>query len=343
MTRSQLASWLQDHGEKAFKAQQLYAWIYKRRELDFLKMSDISKKTQSLLIEHFNHEPLVMDKKQVSSDGTIKYLFKTHDGLYLETVLMTHDYGYSICVTSQIGCNMGCTFCASGILKKQRDLSTSEIVAQVLSVQKDIDDQDKRISNIVVMGIGEPFDNYDAVMDFVKIVNDDHGLGIGARHITISTCGVAPNIVRFADEQSQVNLAISLHAPNDELRNKLMPINHRYPLEALIESLKYYLSKNNRRLTFEYILIDGYNDQLKHADELADLIAPLHGYVNLIPYNPINEHGYRQSSFKSQMAFYDRLKKRNIQCTLRREHGRDIDAACGQLRAQKMKGQSHAN
>lgn len=342
-TREQLASWLVEHNEKPYKANQLFIWLYKRREFDFEAMSDLSKATKQLLSEHFELNLLNLVDKQTSSDGTVKYLFKTFDGLLLETVLMTHDYGYSICVTSQIGCNMGCTFCASGILKKQRDLTSGEIVAQLLYAQKDLDKSEKRISHIVVMGIGEPFDNYDNVMDFVSIVNDDFGLGIGARHITISTCGIVEGIERFSDEQTQVNLAISLHGPNDKLRSQLMPINNRYPLSELMASLRYYLSKNNRRLTFEYILIQGVNDQIEHADELADLIRDMNAYVNLIPYNPVDEKGYKKSSKSAQMAFYDRLKKRKIQCTLRKEQGSDIDAACGQLRAKKMKGQDYAN
>ncbi|NLC41467.1 MAG: 23S rRNA (adenine(2503)-C(2))-methyltransferase RlmN [Erysipelothrix sp.] len=342
-TRTRLMDWLVDHGEKPFKAQQLFAWLYKHRELEFGNMSNLSKATQAKLGESFEVGALALENKQVSSDGTIKYLFRTQDGLFLETVLMSQDYGYSICVTSQLGCNMGCTFCASGILKKQRDLSCGEIVAQLLQAQRDLDGEEKRISHIVVMGIGEPFDNYDNVMDFINIANDDHGFGIGARHITISTCGVVPSIKRFADEQSQVNLAISLHAPNDELRSQLMPINNRYPLKSLMDSLRYYLSKNNRRLTFEYILIENVNDSIEQANELADLIRDLNAYVNLIPYNPVDEKGYKQSSKSSQLAFYDRLKRRKIQCTLRREQGQDIDAACGQLRAKKMKGLDYAS
>lgn len=342
-TQDNLKTWLKENGEKPFKASQLFSWLYKKRNFDFTQMSDLSKSTQQKLQEHFKLDLLKVVEKQVSSDGTMKFLFETHDHVYLETVLMVHNYGYSICVTSQIGCNMGCKFCASGILKKQRDLSAGEIVAQVLQVQKEIDVEDKRISNIVIMGIGEPFDNYDNVMSFINIVNDDHGLGIGARHITVSTCGVSDKIREFADAQTQVNLAISLHATNDKLRSFLMPINHRHNLAQLMDSLRYYLSKNNRRLTFEYILIQEINDSVQDADALADLIRGMQAYVNLIPYNPVDEHNFEQSQFARQMAFYDRLKKRGIQCTLRREHGRDIDGACGQLRAKKMKGQSHAN
>ena len=258
----------------------------------------------------------------------------------LETVLMFQDYGLSICVTSQLGCNMGCRFCASGLLKKKRNLKTSEIVDQILQVQKE---NEERISNIVIMGIGEPFDNYENVMDFISIVNDDFGLGIGARKITISTCGIVPKIREFADEQSQVNLAVSLHAPNDALRNEIMPINQAYPIAELIDALKYYLSKNNRRLTFEYILLKDINDTKEHALELVHLIRGMNAYVNLIPYNPVSEHGYQPSDLKTSLAFYDTLMKNNIQCTLRKEQGQDIDAACGQLRAKHEERTSYEN
>ena len=250
---------------------------------------------------------------------------------------MIYDYGKSICVTSQVGCNMGCDFCASGLLKKRRDLTSGEIVAQVLSVQKDLDETGDRISHIVVMGTGEPFDNYDNVMNFCATVNHDRGLGIGGRHITISTCGIVPKIREFAHEQTQYNLAISLHAPNNELRNKLMPINRAYPLEQLMDAIDEYTKLNNRRLTFEYILLKGVNDQSKHVDELANLIRGLNAYVNLIPYNEVDEHGYRSVDYKSAMVFYDKLMKKGIRCTIRKEHGGDIDAACGQLRAKKEK------
>ena len=269
----------------------------------------------------------------MSADKTQKFLFKTKDGHYIETVLMFQDYGLSICVTSQIGCNMGCQFCASGLLKKKRNLDVSEIVDQILQVQKEIDG---RISNIVVMGIGEPFDNYENVMNFVSIVNNDNGLGIGARRITISTCGIAPMIRRFADEQSQVNLAISLHASNDKLRSEIMPINQAYPIDELMDALRYYLDKNNRRLTFEYILLKDVNDSKEHALELVKLIKGMNAYINLIPYNPVSEHGFQSSDIKTSLAFYDTLMKNKIQCTLRKEQGQDIDAACGQLRAKQL-------
>lgn len=335
-TLEQLTNWCLENGEKAYRAKQIFKWLYQKRVDSFYDMSDVSKKSQEKFDEAFSISTLKQHIVQVSKDKTRKYLFQTSDGFFIETVLMTQDYGLSICVTSQIGCNMGCQFCASGLLKKKRNLKTSEIVEQILQVQKDVDD---RISNIVVMGIGEPFDNYDNVMDFVSIVNHDLGLGIGARHITISTCGIAPKIKEFADAQTQVNLAISLHAPNDQLRSQIMPINTAYPIEELFDALHYYLEKNNRRLTFEYILLKDINDQKEHALQLVDLVKGMNAYVNLIPYNPVSEHGYEPSSLKTSLAFYDTLMKNRVQCTLRKEQGQDIDAACGQLRA-KHEGRS---
>lgn len=329
-TLEKLAQWCVDHNEKPYRAKQIFKWLYQKRVDSFFDMSDISKVSQQKFDDAFMIGSLKKHTVQVSKDKTQKFLFQTHDGFFIETVLMTQDYGLSICVTTQVGCNMGCKFCASGLLKKKRNLEASEIVQQVLYVQKENED---RISNIVVMGIGEPFDNYDNVMDFVDIVNDDFGLGIGARHITISTCGVAPRIRDFADAQTQVNLAISLHAPNDALRSEIMPINQAYPLDELFDALHYYLSKNNRRLTFEYILLKGVNDTKDHALQLVKLIRGMNAYVNLIPYNPVSEHGYKPTELKASLAFYDTLMKNKIQCTLRKEQGQDIDAACGQLRA----------
>ena len=333
----QMQEFALEQGWKKFRGHQIFQWLYRKRVQNIDDMSDLSKETREVLKENFIINPCKVVTKQVSSDGTIKYLFELEDGAYVESVLMVYDYGKSICVTSQVGCNMGCDFCASGLLKKRRDLTSGEIVAQVLSVQKDLDETNDRISHIVVMGTGEPFDNYDNVMNFCATVNHDRGLGIGGRHITISTCGIVPKIRQFAHEQTQYNLAISLHAPNNELRNKLMPINRAYPLEELMDAIKEYTSLNNRRLTFEYILLKGVNDQNKHVDELASLIRGMNAYVNLIPYNEVDEHGYRSVDYKSAMVFYDKLMKKGIRCTIRKEHGGDIDAACGQLRAKKEK------
>ncbi len=321
------------NGFKKYNANQIFSWLYRKRVTNFDEMSDISKKLRQFLKQNYSIGVLETLQLQVSKDSTRKYLFRLADGSSIEAVLMHYDYGNTICVTSQVGCNMGCTFCASGLLKKQRDLTSGEMVLQILTVQKDIDELDKRISHIVVMGTGEPFDNYDNVINFLDTVNHDLGLGIGARHITISTCGLVNGIKRFADAKKQYNLAISLHAPDDEIRNKIMPINKAYPIAELMEALKYYTSKNNRRLSFEYILLKGVNDTDKCVNQLADLTRQFDVYVNLIPYNNVDESGYASTDYKSAMIFYDKLMRKNVRCTLRQKMGDDIDAACGQLRS----------
>ena len=261
-----------------------------------------------------------------------KYLFELIDGERIESVVMFHDYGISVCVSSQVGCNMSCAFCESGRLKKRRNLEAYEIVEQILLIEQDIG---KRISHIVVMGIGEPFDNYDNVMRFVKIVNDNKGIDIGSRHITISTCGIVPGIYKFMNEEGQVNLAISLHAPNDEIRNKIMPISKRYKLEELMEAIKKYISVTNRRVTFEYIMLDNINDGTECAMELSELLKGINCYVNLIPYNETENISFKRSKNSQIMKFYDILKKNSINVTIRKEFGSKVDAACGQLRASK--------
>ncbi len=325
------------HGMKKFRAKQIFEWLYRKRVDSFSAMSNISNDLKQMLQENYNMEPLTLVKKQVAKDGTTKFLFSLSDGSYIESVLMLFDYGNSVCVSSQVGCNMGCDFCASGLLKKKRDLTTGEMVAQIMYVQKELDKKQERVSHIVVMGTGEPFDNYDNVMNFLRIMNHDQGLAIGARHITISTCGIVPKILAFSKENLQYNLAISLHAPNDALRDQLMPINKAYPLATLMEALLVYEQENNRRLTFEYILLKGLNDTPLHAQQLAKLLKGHHAYVNLIPYNAVDEHGYQGVAHEQAMVFYDQLMKLGVRATIRKEHGSDIDAACGQLRAKEIK------
>ncbi len=332
-----LNQWVLAQGHKSYRSKQIYQWLYQKRATDFDQMTDLSKDLIALLKENFIITPLSLVTRQASKDGTIKCLFKLLDGSLVETVLMIYDYGNSVCVTSQVGCNMGCTFCASGLLKKNRDLSSGEITAQVMAIQQELDLNNERVSHVVIMGSGEPFDNYDQVMAFMRNINSDHGLAIGARHITVSTCGIVPKINAFSKEHTQFNLAVSLHAPNDELRSKLMPINKVYPLKDLMASLKAYSEENNRRLTFEYILLKDVNDAPEHVTQLAELIKGMNAYINLIPYNVVDEHGYRQVGFVQAMKFYDKLMKSGVKCTLRQEHGADIDAACGQLRA-KVEG-----
>lgn len=337
MSYEQMEDWCISKGWKKFRTQQIFAWLYKERVEDFDLMTNLSKETREELKKDFYFNPLTLVRKQESRDGTTKFLFRTHDGALLESVMMVFDYGNSICVSSQVGCNMGCTFCASGLTKKQRDLTSAEMTAQVMHVQKELDKKGERLSHVVVMGTGEPFDNYDAVMNFIKTVNHDRGLAIGSRHITISTSGLVERIRQFAEGHYQYNLAISLHAPNDELRSKIMPINRAFSMDQLMDAVEYYTSLNNRRLTFEYILLKGVNDSLEQAHELADLLRPYCCYVNLIPYNAVDEHGYQTTSRTDAMRFYDVLKKEGISVTIRKEHGSDIDAACGQLRIKEMK------
>jgi len=337
LNMNDLNEYLLENNFKSFHSKQIFKWLYEKRISSFDQMSDISKTMIEKFKEDFTIEDLKIVDKQVSKDGTEKYLFALSDGSLIETVLMIFDYGYSACVTSQVGCNMGCKFCASGLLKKQRDLTSGEIVLQVLMIQKRLDEINERLGNIVVMGTGEPFDNYDNVMKALSIINDPYGLAIGARHISISTCGLVPGINRFALEQVQYNLAISLHAPNDELRNQLMPINKAYPLDELFKALKNYASSNNRRLTFEYLLIQDLNDQEIHAKQIKELLKDLNAYINLIPYNKVSELDYESSNEENSLRFYDLLKKNGVAVTLRQKKGDDIDAACGQLRANKLK------
>ncbi len=324
---------LAGYGQKPYRAKQLFSWIYRKRVGSFDEMTDLPASLIEKLKENYTLDALKEIDRQVARDQTTKYLFELQDGASVEAVLMHFHFGKSLCITSQVGCNMGCTFCASGLLKKQRDLTAGEMVAEVLYVQKELDAVGARVDNIVIMGTGEPFDNYDNVINFCSIVNSDHGLAIGARHITISTCGIVPRIDDFAAGHYQYNLAISLHAPNDELRSRLMPVNKAYPLDTLMASLKRYSVDNHRRLTFEYILLDGVNDSDEMAVQLADLIRGMNAYVNLIPYNQVDENGYLSTNEKKALHFYDVLMKHGVKATLRSRHGDDIDAACGQLRA----------
>lgn len=337
----ELENYFLNIGEKKFRATQIFEWLYRARVNSFDEMTNISAKTIAHLKENFIMDKLEIADKQISNDGTRKYLFRLSDGKLIETVLMRHNYGNSICVTTQVGCNMGCTFCASGELGKVRDLTLGEIVEQVLQVQKDLDIEYERISNIVVMGIGEPFDNYDNVLKFLKVVNYPKGLEIGARHITVSTCGIVPKIREFANFNLQINLAISLHAPNNTLRSRIMKINKAYPIEEVMEAVKEYIAKTNRRVTFEYILLKDVNDSEACAHELCKLIKGMNAYVNLIPYNEVSTKEYKKVTKAAAEKFYQILDSNHIQATLRMEHGADIDAACGQLRAKKIE-EEHA-
>ena len=328
-----LRNYFINKGDKPYRAIQIFEWLYRFEVRSFDLMTNQKKSIIEMLKNEFSLDLFTLKERQISSDKTEKFLFELSDGSLIETVLMNHVYGNSLCVTSQVGCNMNCSFCASGMHKKQRNLTTAELVLQVMTVSHIIG---KRISHIVIMGIGEPFDNYENVVKFMRIANEPKGLEIGARHISVSTCGLVPKIYDFAKEEMQSNLAISLHAPTNEIRDQIMPINKAYPLEVLIPAIKDYINSTNRRVTLEYILLKDLNDTKACANKLADLISGMNVYVNLIPYNEVREKPFKRSLPETMRQFYDTLKKRGINVTLRQEQGHDIDAACGQLRSKRM-------
>lgn len=333
LTLDDLKKYFISIGLKPFRAIQVYEWLYRFHVRSFDLMTNIKKEVIEHLKQDFEIKLYEVVDHQKSADGTEKFLFRLQDGNLIESVLMRHNYGTSICVTSEVGCNMGCAFCASGMKKKLRNLSAGEMVLQLESVYEVIKE---KISHIVVMGIGEPFDNYQNVINFLHIVNEPHGLEIGSRHISVSTCGLVPMIYEYAKEDLQSNLAISLHAPNNEIRDQIMPINKAYRIEELVKAISDYIIATNRRVTIEYILIDSLNDSIKCANELADLLHGLNVYINLIPYNEVKEKPFKRSKKEQMRKFYDTLKKRSMNVTLRLEQGADIDAACGQLRSKHM-------
>lgn len=320
-------------GEKKYRAEQIFKWIYIDKVKEFDEMTNLSMELREKLKQEYTMCNFKILKKQESSDGTKKYLFDVLDGNAIETVLMEYHHGKTICVSSQIGCKMGCKFCASTGIKFIRSLTAGEIVEQILAVEQDIGD---KISNVVFMGIGEPFDNYDNVMKAIQIINNQKGLNIGARHISISTSGLVPMIYKFADEELQCTLSISLHATTDEKRSKMMPINNRYNIKELMEACKYYINKTNKRISFEYALAKDNNDNLEDAKELVKLLKGMLCHVNLIPINKIENGEYVKSSNENIIKFRDYLNEKGIVATIRRELGSDIDAACGQLRRKNL-------
>ncbi len=320
---------LLDLGETKFRARQIYEWIYKKDVDSFSTMTNVSKLSQEKLSKEFCFTLPEVILTEKANDGTVKFLLKLSDGELIETVLMPHDYGKSVCVSSQVGCNMGCLFCASGLIKAKRNLVPSELVGQILVAEKYL--KTERVSHVVVMGIGEPFLNYENVIEFIKIINNDFGLGIGARHISVSTCGIVPMIKKFSKEPFQVNLAISLHFPFQKLREKYMPVAKTYPLEKLLEALHEYYKETNRRITIEYLLIDKVNDTEACALELVKILKGLDAYVNLIPINK-NPYNLQRSSEEQINKFHKLLLSKKVTATIRKEFGQDIDAACGQLK-----------
>ncbi len=329
LTVKDLENYFTNIGEKKYKAIQLYEWLYQKKVRDFSLMTNLKKDIISKLKEDFTIKDIKLVTK-TSDINTSKFLFNLDDDNKIEAVLMYHNYGNSLCISTQVGCNMGCSFCESGRLKKVRNLQPYEMVLQILKVEE-ITKQ--RVSHLVLMGIGEPFDNYKNVINLIDIINHPKGLALGSRHITISTCGIIPKIEEFSNYDKQVNLAISLHAPNDELRDKLMPINKVYPISKLIDTVKKYTVKTNRRVTFEYIMLKGVNDRVSMANQLSSLLKGINCYVNLIPYNETSHIEYKKSDINAILKFYDILKKNNINVTIRKEFGKDLKAACGQLRA----------
>jgi 23S rRNA (adenine2503-C2)-methyltransferase len=326
----ELTSELKEMGLPVFRAKQIYEWLHIKLVTSFEEMTNLSKDLRQKLQEHFWIAALsVVDSLHSASDGTIKYLFRLRDDRVIESVLMKYHHGNSVCISSQVGCRMGCKFCASTIGGKERDLTASEMLDQIYRIQALTGE---RVSNIVVMGTGEPLDNYKQLVKFLKIITDAGGLNISARNITVSTCGIPDKIRAFGDEGLQVTLALSLHAPNNEIRKTMMPVAVKYELSEVLDAFRSYYDKTGRRLTFEYSLVDGVNDEEEHAVELSKLVKGLNCHINLIPVNPIKERDYRKSENKKIQKFKNILEKNRINVTIRREMGADIDAACGQLR-----------
>ena len=327
---SELENYFLSIGEKKFKAMQVFEWLYIHREKNVDNFTNLKKELREKLKNDFKLDYISIKRKE-EGDLVKKYLFELHDNNYVEAVLMEHDYGLSVCVSSQVGCNMGCKFCESGRLKKVRNLETHEMVGQIFLIEEDIG---KKISSVVIMGIGEPFDNYDNVMNFIRIINHPKGLSIGARHITVSTCGLVPKIDEFSNFELQVNLALSLHASNNEVRNKIMPVNKVYNIEEVMNAIKRYIAKTNRRVTIEYVMLNMVNDSIENALELASLLKGMNAYVNLIPYNETNNIDFKKSERIKE--FKDTLLKSGINVTVRKEFGGKISAACGQLRSKEV-------
>ena len=320
-------------GEKPYRAEQIFTWLYQEKVKSFEEMTNLSLALREKLEQNYTMCNFQILKKQESSDGTKKYLFDVLDGNAIETVLMQYHHGKTICVSSQIGCKMGCKFCASTGIAFVRNLTAGEIVEQVLAVEQDIGEH---ISNIVFMGIGEPFDNYDNVMKAIRIINHPKGLNIGARHISVSTSGIVPRIYDFVEEELQCTLSISLHATSNEKRSAMMPVNQAYPLEELMEACRNYIAKTNKRISFEYALAKDNNDNLEDAKQLVHLLKGMLCHVNLIPINKIENGKFVKSSNENIIRFRDFLNEHGIVATIRRELGSDIDAACGQLRRKNL-------
>ncbi len=330
LTLMELMEELKGIGEKAFRAKQVYEWLHVKLVDSFDEMTNISKELRSKLKEYYVISTVQMIERQESKlDGTNKFLFQLSDGHMVESVLMRYNHGNSVCISSQVGCRMGCKFCASTIGGLERNLLASEMLGQIYQIQKLTGE---RVSNIVVMGTGEPMDNYDNFLRFVKLISDEHGLNISQRNITVSTCGIVPNMRRLAEEKLQITLALSLHGSTQEKRKELMPVANKYELSEVLAACDYYFEQTGRRITFEYSLVHGVNDGEEDAKELITILKHRNCHLNLIPVNPIKERNFEKPSRKSAENFKNKLEKSGINATIRREMGSDIDGACGQLR-----------
>ncbi len=326
----ELTEAIKDLGEPAFRAKQLYEWMHKKLVGSYDDMGNIPKSLKAKLNDNFEYTALKMVTVQESKiDDTKKFLFALKDGNVIESVWMKYKFGYSVCISSQVGCRMGCKFCASTLDGLERNLTPAEMLDQIYSMSRITGE---RVSHVVVMGSGEPLDNYDNIIKFIELLTDKNGLNLSQRNLTVSTCGIVPNMKKLADRHLQINLAISLHASNNEKRKSLMPIANKYEIHEVIDACKYYFDTTGRQLTFEYSLVGGVNDKDEDADELAGLLHGLNCFVNLIPVNPIKERDFSPSDRARVISFKNKLEKRGINVTIRREMGRDIDGACGQLR-----------
>lgn len=329
MDLQELTQFVEELGEKKFRAKQLYQWMHQKLVSDFGEMTNLPEKFRSLLAENAEVHTIQMMEKQTSKDGTVKFLMELSDGNTVESVLMKYHHGNSVCISTQVGCRMGCRFCASTVGGLHRNLRTSEMLGQIYEIQKI---SGERVSNVILMGIGEPLDNYENVIRFIRMISGEEGLHISQRNLTISTCGLVDQIRRLMQEDLTITLAISLHAPNDALRQEMMPIAKRYSISQIIEVCREYIAHTKRRITFEYSLIEGKNDLPEHAEELARCLHGLNCHVNLIPLNPVRGRMGERSKRKNVLDFQSVLEKHHINATIRREMGSDIDAACGQLR-----------
>ncbi len=332
-TYEQLTTFFTENNIPKFKTKQVFDWLYKKGVTSFDEMTNLSKSDRELLKREYTIGLLSLKNQLTSNDGTIKFLFELDDHQLIETVLMEYNYGLSICISSQVGCKMGCDFCASAKAGFARDLTAGEMIAQIMTVNKVTN---QKIDRVVVMGIGEPFDNFDHFIKFIAIANDHRGLMIGGRKLTVSTCGIVPKIYQFADLHLQVNLSISLHEVTDDIRSNIMPINKKYPIGELIKACKYYIEKTNRRISFEYALIGGLNDDKTHALALSRLLKDMLCYVNVIPINKIQGGSYNLHKVENIEKFCGILRENGLMVTVRRELGNDINASCGQLRRSQI-------